>query len=67
MIREDQMNNDQEMADDIRAKVQALRGAIVLARAAGLQVDIPLMVGQWLESGHAPGEPAVWNIKRRTL
>ncbi len=67
MIKEAQMATDQEMADDIRAKVRALRDAIVVAREAGLKVDIPLLVGQWLDSGHAPGEPAMWEIKRRTL
>jgi len=58
---------DQEHADDIRAKAQALRDAIIAAREAGLTVRIPLMLPQWLESGHAPGEPSAWTIKRSSL
>ncbi len=59
--------SDQQLAQDIRGAVQALRDAIVAAREAGLEVRIPLMLNGWLETGAAPGEPAAWTIRRRTL
>jgi hypothetical protein len=59
--------NDQEHADNIRAKINELRKAIEEAEQAGLAVTPPLMLNQWLMTGHAPGEPAYWKIKRRTL
>ncbi len=61
------MASDQDMADDIRTKVQKLRDSIVSARNAGLIVEIPLLLVHWLENGNAPGEPAVWTIKRKSL
>ncbi len=58
---------DQEHADDIRAHAKSLRDSIAAARLDGLEVHIPLMLMQWLESGHPPGEPEMWTIKRRSL
>lgn len=58
---------DEEHAVDIRTKVQALRDAVAAAQGAGLAVNVPLMLGNWLSTGQPPGEPAVWKIKRRTL
>lgn len=58
---------DQEHADGIRKKAQALRDAIVVAREAGLEVVVPLLLINWLNTGHAPGEISQWVIKRRSL
>lgn len=58
---------DQEHANDIRECVQALRDAVVSARQDGLTVLVPIFLTQWLDSGHPPGEPEKWEIKRHSL
>lgn len=59
--------SDADLADGIRSAVQALREAIVKAKAAGLEVHPPITLQVWLTTGNPPGEPASWTIKRRTL
>ncbi len=58
---------DQQLAEDIRIAANNLRNSIVAARDAGLNVQIPVMLPQWLETGHAPGEPTAWTIRRKSL
>ena len=59
--------DDQQHANAIRSILSQLRKAIVDARAAGLTVQVPAMAGNWLDTGHAPGEPGYWVIKRESL
>lgn len=61
------MIDDEALAIAIRTKLGELRQAVVAARNAGLTVQIPAMVSNWLDTGHAPGEPAYWTIKRDSL
>jgi hypothetical protein len=58
---------DEEMAQDIRAKTQALYDACHAARTAGLEVTVPLLYLQWMISGHGPGGPSDWIIRRKSL
>ena len=60
-------DDDQARANAIRSILSQLRQAIVSARAAGLTVQVPAMVGHWLDTGSAPGEPEYWSIKRESL
>lgn len=59
--------SDQQLAQDIRDAAQALRDAVVAARTSGLEVDIPIMLDNWLGTGHAPGDLSAWTIRRRSL
>jgi len=58
---------DQEFADNIRKKAHELFDAVSQAREGGLDVHPPLMIYQWLLTGHPPGEPESWIIKRHSL
>ena len=58
---------DQQHADDIRAKAQALYDACHSARADGLKVSEPLLYMTWLITGKGPGGPADWHISRSTF
>lgn len=58
---------DQELANDVRAKLQALRKAVEDARAAGLVVSVPTLAGHWLDTGTAPGEPSRWSFTRTSF
>jgi hypothetical protein len=61
------MATDVEMAAAVRNAVTALRQAIATAQAAGLAINPPLMLNNWLTSGNPPGEPEHWDIKRSSL
>ena len=61
------MADDQALATAIRTKLNDLRQAIVAARVAGLTVQVPALVSNWLDTGRAPGEPGYWVIKRESL